>query len=285
MLQDLLKKGAYRLKKIGIENPLQEARYILCKVLEKELVYLVMHSQKTISQEDKSQFFSYVEERSQRKPLSKIVGKKSFYKYDFSVSEKTLDPRPDSETLIEAVLADTEKEATLKILDLGTGSGCLILTLLKELPKAQGVGVDISPEALVFAKENAKNLDLEKRVCFIKSNWMDSLKEGHIFDVIISNPPYIKKKVIETLAPEVRNYDPHLALDGGFDGLAPYRVLAQNLFKGANKNTKIFFEIGAGQKDQILYIMMKRGYTCEDQFYDLSGHIRCLKFKSKTLKD
>lgn len=279
LLRDLIKQGASLLEKSGILFPRKEAQYILASILEKDFLYLVVHDQQPISQEVEALFFSYIKERGDRKPFSKIMGKRFFYGHEINVSLDTLDPRPESETLIDAVLEDVDEKENIRILDLGTGSGCLILALLYKLKNAQGLAVDISGKALKIAEENAKKLGLLNRVDFIKSDWMQALPTDEKFDIVISNPPYIAENTIETLDPEVKLYDPYLALNGGSDGLMCYRCIAKEVFKNIKNKTKIFFEIGAGQENEILYIMKKEGYLCEREFYDLSGRVRCLKFK------
>lgn len=214
-----------------------------------------------------------IERRLRGEPLSKIIGLKRFWDYDFKTTKDVLDPRSDSEIMIEYILNDFDVEDKLKILDLGTGSGCLILTLLKIFKNAKGVAADISEKALMVAKENAKNLCIDN-IEFIKSNWNDNV-DG-FFDIIISNPPYIKTKDIDDLMIEVKNYDPMVALDGGFDGLDCYRYIANNIGKNCKNNTNIYIEIGFDQRKDIIDIFDNFVFCgCKK---DLSGNDRVVKF-------
>jgi len=214
------------------------------------------------------------------KPLSKIYGKREFWGLEFEVNEHVLDPRPDSETLIEAALAHYKgKQPPKTILDLGTGSGCLLLSLLSEFPQAQGIGIDISADALKVAKTNAKNLHLESRVTFIDGQWAESLEEK--FDLIISNPPYIQSKVIPNLEKNVKNYDPILALDGGIDGLDAYKSIFSDLPRVLNDDGIAFFEIGFDQADDIVRLSKKYKIRNEALYYDLAGNPRVVEIFKK----
>jgi release factor glutamine methyltransferase len=186
---------------------------------------------------------STVHRRLAREPVSRIVGARAFWGRMFRVSPATLDPRPDSETLVAAALEVVAGRA-VRILDLGTGTGCLLLSLLAELPGASGVGVDISAEALLVARENARDHGLSERSEFLEGDWGRGLLEP--FDLIVCNPPYIRQEDLVRLQPEVTNFDPALALDGGPDGLAAYRSLLRHLPPLAPA-ASILFEVGAGQ--------------------------------------
>ncbi len=179
-------------------------------------------------------------------PLSRLYGVRAFWGRDFRLSPETLDPRIDTETLVSRVLASfKDQNAPLKVLDLGTGSGCLLLTLLCEFPQAVGVGIDLSEGALRTARENAKALGVTERAGFVCGDWAESVQAP--FDLVVSNPPYIVRSVIPSLADSVRNYDPILALDGGEDGLAAYEILFAQLPRLLKKHGRAFFEIGADQ--------------------------------------
>jgi release factor glutamine methyltransferase len=189
-------------------------------------------------------------------PVSRIIGRREFWGLDFAIGEAVLDPRPDTETLVQSALDIVDEEgrrgAELRIADLGTGSGCILLSMLRELPGASGVGVDISPEALAVARRNAALLGLEARADFTAGNWCENLSGG--FDVIVTNPPYIESEVIGDLEPEVRLYDPRQALDGGDDGLDAYREIAASSLDSLRPGGWILLEAGAGQANAILSI-------------------------------
>lgn len=221
---------------------------------------------------------NFVELRQKGMPVSKIINARGFWALDFYVTEDVLDPRPDSETLIEAVLEYfSDKNQYLNILDIGTGSGCLLISLLYEYKNAKGTGVDISAKALAVARQNAKGYPAE---FFEKDFYSDDFKEGlRTYDVIISNPPYIKTADIEQLDKAVRFYDPLCALDGGFDGLDAYRCLAKEIKPLLKENGLVFFEIGKDQKDDVVSIMEKNGFSFLKSYKDLGKIERVLVFK------
>ena len=190
-LNDLLKTTTSSLKKAGITTPDLDARVLLEQVLQKEKTFILLHPDYDLTEPQQRQYEGYLKRRLNREPVSKILGEKEFWSLSFKTTKDTLDPRPDSETLIEAVIESfQDKSAPYKLLDLGTGTGCLLLALLTEYQNASGVAVDVSHKALEIAKKNAKTLGVENRVTFLQSNWCDNLKGK--FDIIVSNPPYIK---------------------------------------------------------------------------------------------
>ena len=216
------------------------------------------------------QLNSFISRRLAGEPVAKIIGKKGFWKDDFFVSKDVLDPRPDSETLIEAVLEKfPDKNQTLRILDLGTGSGCLLLSLLGEYKDATGVGIDISEKALAIAKQNKGNKAAE----FIRRDMRQDLSDLGQFDIMISNPPYIPTAEIQTLERDVKDYDPLLALDGGADGLDFYRALAKQHLAPA-----LFIEIGKDQEQQIIPLFEQQGWQFVQSWKDLGGITRVLEF-------
>lgn len=227
---------------------------------------------------------AFKKRRNAGEPVAKILGKKGFWTFDLTVSRDVLDPRPDSETLIEAVLNDVPaKEGLLRILDVGTGSGCLLLALLSEYQAAEGIGVDKSQKALEIAQKNAKNLKLEKRVFFIHKDMCQNEfgTDLGVFDVIVSNPPYIPSVEIETLSNDVKLYDPIMALDGGADGLMFYRALSRCLWKNVHAESRVYFEIGQGQEKDVIDIMTQAGWRFLCSYRDLGGIIRVLSFRAK----
>lgn len=249
----LWRKGRDVLRSIdGIENPALEARLLLQYILDTDESALLVSENERVDQKQCNDYAALIRERSKGRPVSKIIGRKAFWRDEFFVSENVLDPRPDSETLIEAAVAHYAALGTQPrhILDLGTGSGCLLLSLLREWPDAIGTGVDISPDALDIAQKNADNLELSDRVRFIESNWCEGLDRDH-YDLIVSNPPYISESEIESLAKDVRFYDPILALSGGKDGLDAY----EKIFYGIKKHLKapaiIFLECGHEQAGKL----------------------------------
>ena len=213
--------------------------------------------------------------RENHEPLSHLTGEREFWSLPYHVSSAVLDPRPDSETLIEVALdqfADADDAFT--VLDLGTGSGCLLLTILKHRPSARGVGVDLSPEALDVAVRNAARLGVAARAEFICANWGDALASG--FNLILCNPPYIATDELAELAPEVALYEPRHALDGGADGLSAYRALLPDLARLLQSGGTALLEIGVGQADDVSLMIEKTGLSVSGLYPDLSGIPRCM---------
>ena len=217
--------------------------------------------------------------RVSHEPLDKIIGQKEFYKYNFKVSQDVLSPRPDTEILLENALAIILAENFTHILDLGTGSGCILLSLLRELPTATGIGVDISKKALDVAKQNAALLEVNDRVQFINSDWNKLTLTSDLIDMIVSNPPYIKSNEIETLEKEVKDYDPLLALDGGTDGLNCYRDIARLAPKLLKKNGYILLEVGYNQAKEVGEIFKHQGFKHIKTVKDLANIDRCVILK------
>lgn len=218
-----------------------------------------------------------ISERLTGKPLSKIHGVKEFYGFDFYVSEDVLDPRPDTEIIVDIAVDKYKTYSPKRILDLGTGTGCLIITLLKLFPDAHGMAVDISSKALDIAGKNAEKYAVSERLTFIKSDWWDDIPENQKFDLIISNPPYIREDVIPDLMPEVKKYDPILSLNGGKDGLQAYKQIFSQLFSYMNKDATALFEIGYDQGDDMTRLSKESGFTVNTLHRDLAGQPRVVQ--------
>lgn len=224
----------------------------------------------------------FVARRQKGEPVAKIIGQKGFWTLDLKVSKDTLDPRPDSETIIDAVLKNfSDKSAPIRILDLGTGSGCLLLALLDEYKNATGVGMDASAAALQIADQNAKKYAPMRAKLLCRSwnedNWWNDLGG---FDVVVCNPPYIPTGEIQNLDVDVKNYDPLAALDGGVDGLDDYRTLSDSISQVLKQNGLIFFEIGQGQKSDIVDIMQTKKLHLKKSYRDLGNIVRVLVFSN-----
>lgn len=215
-------------------------------------------------------------------PLDKILGKREFYKNTFAVSKDVLTPRPDTEVLVEAAIELIPKKIPQKILDLGTGSGCILLSVLGDCPKACGMAIDKSEAALAVARHNAEALGMSNRVTFMNASWFDADFEEHVgvgFDIIVSNPPYIPTSDILTLEPEVRQYDPILALDGGKDGFEHYQKIAELAPHLLKQGGYILLEAGQGQAQRIAEIFEHEGLHLSEIRPDLSGIERCVILK------
>ena len=274
-----LAQAEARLSQAGVETPRLDARLLLAHVMDCPAPHLSLKSREILSLAQLQAFTALVDCRQRRQPVSQIVGFRGFWTLDLQVSSDTLDPRADSESVIEAVLdAFPHRDRALRVLDLGTGTGCLLLAVLSEYPQAQGIGVDISPAALAVARGNAVRNHLDARTIFIQSRWGEAVADQR-FDVILSNPPYIPAGDIAGLQPEVRDWEPHLALDGGPDGLDCYRQILPWMAQALLPGGMAFLEIGAGQRDDVAAIGAAAGLVLQAVRSDLGGIERCLVFR------
>lgn len=277
-LSEALTNAVATLKTEGITEATTDARILTAAALGLDRIALLTAGERTLSAEESARIHAAIVRRAQHEPVARILGRREFWGLDFSLNAATLVPRPDSETLIEAALAVLpDKQAALRILDLGTGSGCLLLALLHEFPNATGLGVDCAADAVEQATVNAAALGLAARATFKAADWnkADFMKAvAPPYDLIISNPPYIPSKVIPTLDAEVRDYDPAAALDGGADGLAAYRTLRALLPALRHAKTVALFEIGYDQGASVLALFGEK-YQARLQ-HDLAGQPRCV---------
>ncbi|MCF8468654.1 MAG: peptide chain release factor N(5)-glutamine methyltransferase [Sneathiella sp.] len=274
-LREAVDCAADRLKRADVETPKRDASLLLAHVLTSETSILYREPERQLTETEQEAFDALIERRARREPVSHLTGHREFWSLDFLVGSDVLDPRADSETLIEAVLSEVQEGFEVsRILDLGTGSGCLLLSLLSELPEATGVGVDVSEKALAIARRNAERLGLAQRAEFRHGRWHDGLEE--CFDIVISNPPYIPASDIKELQTEVREYEPHLALIGGEDGLDCYREIIAGLNAILRPGGLIVFEVGVGQALMIGEMLQKAGFIRAKYHKDLSGTSRCV---------
>lgn len=274
-IKNVLLVGQQNLFKTNINSAALDSRILLGFALNYSHEQLIKNSDKIISENEFISFQNLIQRRANFEPISYITSKKEFWGLEFEVNNATLIPRPDSETLIESVIKFfPDQKLNLKIIDLGTGSGCLLLTLLSIYNNANGVGIDISFDALEIAKKNCKNLLLDNRAKFIKDNWAEEIKES--FDIVISNPPYISINDKSNLALDVQNYEPHLALFAGIDGLDCYRLIAKKLSSLLNDNGYGFLEIGINQEEEVSIIMKNAGLNVVSYVRDLAKIVRCI---------
>lgn len=263
----------------GIDSPRLDAEILLAHVLHKERIYLYAHYDEPMNGEELAAYRAMVKQRADRLSVAHILGTKAFMGLDFKVSEDVLIPRPETEMLVETVVAAAEGTAPA-IIDIGTGSGAIILSLLHYLPQATGTGVDISPKALAIAAENGRTLGLDGRVTWIESDLFTKVPQG-VCDWLVSNPPYLTKGDIEHLQPEVR-HDPALALYGGDDGLEFYRRIAADSPAYVKAGGHCAVEIGAGQAEDVTAIFCRHGaYDHEQTVKDYGGIDRVLVFSRK----
>jgi release factor glutamine methyltransferase len=270
-----LDRAAALLGAAGVEQPRRDARLLLAEALGGRPELVTGYPERPLEPSQASRFRALVGRRAAREPVSRILGRREFWSLDLRVNADVLDPRPESETVVEAVLGRIDdREAPVRILDLGTGSGCLLLALLSELPRARGLGVDISPAALAVARENARRLGLSARAAFGQGDWAQGLPGS--WQAIVSNPPYIMDTEIADLAPEVARYDPELALSGGPDGLAAYRSLAPQVARLLAPGGILAVEVGAGQAGEVARLLEAAGLAGLDRMRDLAGQERCV---------
>lgn len=263
----------------GIDSPRLDAEILLAHVLHKERIYLYAHYDEPMNPQELAAYRELVKKRANRYSVAHILGTQPFMGLDFKVNEDVLIPRPETEMLVESVVAAAEGTAP-SIVDIGTGSGAIILSLLHYLPQAKGIGVDISPKALAIAAENGKALGLDGRVTWIESDLFTNVPQGP-YDWIVSNPPYLTQHDMEELQPEVR-HDPALALYGGADGLDIYRRLAKESPAFVKRGGHCIVEIGAGQTQDVSAIFTADGaYEHEKTVKDYGGIERVLLFTRK----
>jgi len=279
-LAHLMSRVQTCLRAVTPDNSLHEARILVAHGLGLTSNQTLFEQARAVTVEEDSRVMSLVNRRLNHEPIAYIIGTREFWSLDFKVGLDCLIPRPDSEILVEAGLDSLPSNKPIaRVLDLGTGSGCLLLSTLHENPRAIGVGVDLSHGAVVCAKANALRLKLENRAHFMVGHWTSALKGG--FDLILCNPPYIRACDIAHLMPDVSLYEPHSALDGGSDGLATYREIAPQLGRQLFPKGKICIEVGKGQSDGVRKIFEGHGLVLETQRKDLGGILRCLIFANK----
>ena len=266
--QSVLLPAIQDLKTAGVQDPVKDARLLLAHCMGVDADRLTLHLHDDVAERDVERFQSLVRQRLQRQPVSQILGRRQFYGREFKVTPDVLDPRPETETLIEQAL----NVGFLTVLDIGTGSGCLLLSLLAERQDAKGVGVDISDAALRVAKENAHLVECAPRAEFVKSNWF--AKVDGKFDLIVSNPPYIDEAEWLALEPEPRDWEPKIALTPGPDGVAPYRMLASNAAEYLNEDGWLMVEIGWEQGPTVKAVLEKAGWLNVLVKQDLGGRDR-----------
>jgi release factor glutamine methyltransferase len=272
---DAVTAVARRVAAAGIAEPSREARLLVALALGAEPAAVLGYPERPLEAAAQARLDGLVTRRAAGEPYSRLRGRRQFWSLDFALTPDTLDPRADSETLIEAALAHLpDRTAALKLVDFGTGCGCLLLALLSELPNASGIGVDILPGAAATARLNAAALGLGHRASFSVGRWGEAIS-GDV-DVILANPPYIPSGDIDGLAPEVAKHEPHAALDGGDDGLAAFRELAGDLGRLLRSGGIASVEVGQGQASKVALVMADAGLSVRAIGRDLSGIERVL---------
>ncbi len=262
-----------RLKDAGIDQPAIDARLMLEVAADVTRTEIVTDPYRMLTAEQWATLEEYLTRRARREPVSQIIGRKGFWKILLQVNKNVLTPRPETEVIVDEVLKAFPESMSFNMLDLGVGSGTILLAILAERPAAKGLGVDVSEEALAVARENAASLDLNNRTALLRGDWTTGLgDEG--FDLVVSNPPYIASHIIETLEPEVRDHEPRLALDGGPDGLDAYRHLAPEILRVLKPGGMFAVEIGYDQSADVEALFRQAGASNVRTIKDLSTHDR-----------
>lgn len=277
ILKEIQRKLCNNFSIIGIETPELDARIILKEVLSLDDKDLILKDSLDIPDEMIEEIIAIESRRLNGEPISKIFKKRDFYNSTFLISNDVLDPRPETELIVEIANNYIDKNEVKNILDLGTGSGCILLSILKENKMINGLGIDLSKDAISIAKQNSKKLNLETQSNFLISNWMSSV--NYKYDLVVSNPPYIASEDIKKLSKSVKIYDPILSLDGGDDGLNSYRLIASDLKRVVSKHALVIIEIGYNQSLQVIEIFKKNNFKLMKKYNDINGLDRVLTFQ------
>ena len=275
---------------MNIDNAINEARKLLknkdiksfdldseilmCKVIQQDRKYIALNLKKTLNRDAVRYYKDLIDKRLRKIPVAYLIGKKDFWKFEFKVDHNVLIPRPESELIVEEVLKLSKNKSKLQILEIGVGSGCIILSILKEKKDFYGTGIDISRKCIKMSGENTLNLNLNNRLKLIKSD-VDNFNIGK-YDIIISNPPYIKKKDFKYLEKDVIGFEPKLALDGGIDGLSEIRKVVFKSSELIKKNGKLILEFAFDQKKEVKKILIKNGFYINKVLKDLAKNDRCI---------
>ena len=272
--QEILIEGSKILKLNNIKSFNLDSELLLSSTLKIDRSNLILNLEKKIKNNETKIFFDFIERRRKNEPIAYIIGYKEFWKNKFKVNNNVLIPRPDSETLIEQILNEISVNSKKKILDIGTGSGCIIISILNERKKCIGAGIDISKNAIKLAKYNAKIQHLKNRIKFFNTN-IDNFNLDK-YDFIVSNPPYIKFNEIDGLDRDVRYYEPKIALSGGIDGLSKIRLVISKSSNLIKKSGKLFLEVGSTQAREALKILQLYGFYNNRVIKDLGKKNRCI---------
>ena len=272
--QDILNQGSKILKLNDIKTYNLDSEILLSTTLNLDRSQILLNLDKIIENKEKEIFFNYIERRRRNEPIAYITGYKEFWKSKFKVDKNVLIPRPDTETIIEQVLNEVKTNSSKKILDIGTGSGCIIISILKERKRCYGVGIDISKNAVKLAKYNAKIQHIGNRIKFLNSD-IDNFYADK-YDLIISNPPYIEQYKINSLEKDIKNHEPKVALDGGIDGYNKIRLIIEKSSILIKKRGKLFLELGINQTRETLKTLNLNGFYKNKVVKDLASKNRCI---------
>ena len=273
-IENVLNEGIDILQKNKIANPQLDSEILLSNSIKRDKKHIILNPKEVLNSEQLGKFKSLIERRKKGEPIAYLINKKEFWKDEFFVNKDVLIPRPDSELIIEQVLKIYSKDDQLQILDIGTGSGCILLSILKERSNFYGTGIDISKKSINVSKFNAKQLNLTNRVKFFHSS-VDNFNNVK-YDIIVSNPPYIEQLSLKYLEKDVANFEPKLALNGGFDGFSKIRKVINKASILIKKNGKFILEIGFNQKNKVIKILKEEGFYVNKAIKDYGNNDRCI---------
>ena len=273
-IENILNEGINILQKNKIANPQLDSEILLSNSIKRDKKHIILNPKEILNLEQLGKFKSLIERRKKGEPIAYLINKKEFWKDEFFVNKDVLIPRPDSELIIEQVLKIYSKDVQLQVLDIGTGSGCILLSILKERSNFYGTGIDISKKSINVSKFNAKQLNLTNRVKFFHSS-VDNFNNGK-YDIIVSNPPYIEQLSLKYLEKDVVNFEPKLALSGGFDGFSKIRKVINKASILIKKNGKFILEIGFNQKNKVIKILKEEGFYVNKAIKDYGNNDRCI---------
>ena len=274
IINSLIRQGSKILKKQNIDSHQIDAELLLSKAIRKDRVFLLTNDEYKVSQKETSDYLNFILRRKHHEPLSYIIKRKEFWSLGFNVNHNVLIPRPETETIVEQVVRRFKGKGSLNILDIGTGSGCILLSILKELTNSYGIGIDKSFRALNIAKKNSKKLNLLRRTKFIHCD-VDNFNFGN-YDVVVSNPPYICSRRIGYLDEDIKGFEPRMALDGGSSGLETITKVIIKAKKLLKTRGHLFLEIGDGQSRMVSSVLIKNGLRLVKKFFDYNKTIRCI---------
>ena len=273
-IETLFNEASKELKRHKIKSSILDSEILISETIKKSREFIILNSKKKVENEYYLKLKKLVSERCKGKPIAYITKKKFFWKYEFNTNENVLIPRPDTEIVVEQALKLFKNKPDINFLDIGTGSGCIILSILKEKKKSTGIGIDLCKECIKLTKINAQKLKVENRIKLFKSN-VDNFNFGK-YDLIISNPPYIKKLDLKYLDKDVINFEPRLALNGGLDGLSEIRKVINKSSVLIKKNGKLILEIAYNQKKEVKRMLLKKGFFINKIVKDLAKNDRCI---------
>ena len=273
-IENTLTTAIKTLTQFNIPNANLDSEILLAKIIGKDRNYIILNSKEHLGQKNLFRFNNLIERRKKGEPVAYLTRKKEFWKNNFYIDQNVLVPRPDTELIVEEVLKFSKKKFKLQILDIGTGSGCILLSLLKEIPSFYGTGIDISKKSINVSKYNAKMLNLTNRVKFYNSD-VDKFKIGK-YDIVIANPPYVELLRLKYLDKDSFKFEPKIALNGGLDGFSVIKKVVNKASFLIKKNGKFFLVIGCNQKNKVKAILTKKGFYINKVLKDHGNNYRCI---------